>query len=492
MKKIKSEYLILSLVLSFSAFFRLFRLNLLLGFWYDQGRDALVISDLLHYGKFFLIGPVTGIEGIFLGPFYYYLLVPFYWLGKGSPVVAAAGLGWITIGAIFLIYLLAKQMYDRRIGLVAAFLYGFSYNLVVFSRWLANPNPLPFFTLLVLIFLYKFISCQNFKFLILSSFLIGLCLQLEAASAVFFLPATLAILIWQRKRVFGVKYVRYLVLSMIAFSLTLFPQIVFNFRHQGILVSAFRQFLVGEKSFSLSLGQMAKMRVLTYYEAFFSKLIPNGSWLRLVSLALFSATAFFSRKKIFNQGGKLLLVWLIVPILGFFFYRGNHGYVWDYYFTGVIPAFFILFSVGLTCLWQKNMFGKVMVGLFLTGFLTINIQFLNNYYKTGIGITLRAQERAIDWIYNDAGESDFNVDVYVPPQIYFSYSYLFQWYGKAKFGREPETKLVNNLYTLEEPDGEHPQFLVAWLKRQEEIGRIVKEYSWGDITVQKRERVKYE
>ncbi|MGB9637472.1 MAG: hypothetical protein ACPLY7_01600, partial [Microgenomates group bacterium] len=108
------------------------------------------------------------------------------------------------------------------------------------------------------------------------------------------------------------------------------------------------------------------------------------------------------------------------------------------------------------------------------------------------GITLGAQKRAIDWIYQKAKNRPFNADFYVPPQIYYSYSYLMKWYGKQKYGREPETKQVSELYTLYEPDGEHPQFLKAWLERQDTIGKIQEEYSWGDITVQKRERIRYE
>lgn len=485
----------LFVILFFAAFFRLYRLDQLLGFWYDQGRDALIIWDLIHYHKFFLIGPVTGIEGIFLGPFYYYLLTPFYLIGRGNPVTAAAGLSWLTVASVFLVYLLGKKIYNRGVGLIAALLYGFSYNLIVFSRWLANPNPLPFFTLLVLFCLYKFIQTHNSKFLpcrqaglILSSFLIGLCLQLEAASAIFFLPSTAIILFWQRKKV-GLKA---LFLFLTAFLITLLPQIYFNFRHDGILIAAFKKFLVLDKSFGFSFFQVLKLRVVTYYDVFAGKLIPLGGWPKMVILALFSAGLILFWKKIINEGGKLLLIWLVVPLVGFLFYQGNHGYVWDYYFTGYIPAFIILFSASIFFLFKKNFLGKFIVSVFLLFFLYSNVRQIKNFLKTGIGITLRAQKKAIDWIYKDAGGSDFNIDVYVPPQIYFSYSYLFKWYGVKKFGREPETKLVKNLYTLQEPDGEHPQFLKAWLERQDTIGRIEYDYFWGDITVQKRSRIKYE
>jgi len=487
-KKNKLTYLTLFLILLFSAFFRLFRLDQLLGFWYDQGRDALVIWDLIHYKKFFLIGPVTGIEGIFLGPFYYYLIAPFYWIGKGSPVFVAACLSWLTVGAIFLIYLLGKEIYNRETGLLAAFLFGFSYEQVIFSRWLANPNPLPFFTMIALVLLYKFIISHNSLFIVLYSFVIGLCLQLEAASSVFFLPATLIVLIWQRKKV----KVKWLILALFAFFVTLLPQIYFDFRHEGILRSAFKKFLVEEKSFKLSIFQVIRLRLITYYNVFIGKLVVGGEREKAFVLLLFLTTLFIFRKKIFNIGGKMLAIWLFVPLVGYFFYQGNHGYVWDYYFTGIIPAFLILFSRGVSCFFEKKLLGKILFVIFVIVFLSKNFEAIRNYLKTGIGITLGAQKKAIDWIYQKAQDRPFNADFYVPPQIFYSYSYLMKWYGKGKYGREPETKLVDELYTLYEPDGEHPQFLKAWLERQDSIGKIQEEYSWGDITVQKRERIKYE
>lgn len=486
-KKIKFEYLILFLILVASAFFRIYRLNDLLGFWYDQGRDALVIWDLTHYGKFFLIGPVTGIDGIYLGPFYYYLLTPFYLLGKGNPVFPAAGLALFNVGAGFLLYYLGKKIFHPAVGLIAAFLWGFSYCLVTFSRWLANPTPLPFFALLTVFFLYRFIEGKT-KNIISAFFLLGLCLQLEAASATFFIPSFIVIMFWQRKKL-NFKLVLF---SFIAFFITLLPQIYFNFRHEGVLISAFKRFLIEEKSFKVSLWSIVQSRLLLYYDVFFSKLSPSGIYIKLAVLALFSACILFFKKVLFSEKKKLFLIWILIPLIGYFFYQGNHGYIWDYYFSGIMPVFFLIFSAGLFYLFKKNALGKIAVCIFLIIFTVNNIRSINNYFKTGIGITLGAQIKAIDWIYKDANKEPFNADFYVPPQIYYSYLYLMNWYGNAEYGRAPDTKLVKNLYTLSEPDREHPQFLKAWLERQDGIGKIMDEYFWGDITVQKRERIKYE
>ena len=66
------------IVLLLAFVLRTYRIGELLDFHYDQGRDALVIWDLINKGKLFLIGPTTGLAGVFRGPFYYYLIAPFY------------------------------------------------------------------------------------------------------------------------------------------------------------------------------------------------------------------------------------------------------------------------------------------------------------------------------------------------------------------------------------------------------------------------------
>ena len=82
-------YILLATILALAFFIRVYRVEDLLRFYYDQGRDALVIWKLWHEGRPFLIGPVTGLQGIFLGPFYYYLIAPFYLIGGGNQVYTA-------------------------------------------------------------------------------------------------------------------------------------------------------------------------------------------------------------------------------------------------------------------------------------------------------------------------------------------------------------------------------------------------------------------
>jgi 4-amino-4-deoxy-L-arabinose transferase-like glycosyltransferase len=481
----KTIYIPLLFVILVSLFLRLFKLNQLLGFWYDQGRDALVIWRFFHEGKFFLIGPVTGIEGIFLGPFYYWLLTPLYFLGGGSPVFVAAILGWLSTLGVVLIYLMGKEVFGREVDLIAAILFGISYYIVTFSRWLANPQPLPLFSLLLIFCLLKIYQGKE-KLWLLLGLLTGLALQLEAAGAIFFLPAIFCVVIWRRK---AIKSWRLILFGFLIFLITLLPQLIFNFRHQGILFEVFRKFLTQQKAFRISIWEILQSRLSTYYDVFFDKLFVGWGSGKFFSANFFGVLLFFFREKLFGDKKNILWLGLLTPLLGFLFYQGNFGYVWDYYFAGVLLIFLLLFASALGYLWKSGKLGKIIGLSFLTCFLLINGQRLAIYYKTGIGITLRSQLWAIDWIYKDAQKENFNIDVYVPPVIPYAYDYLFKWYGKDKYHFEPVENQVPLLYTLYEKDSEHPTLLADWVRRQEGIGLVIREESCGDIRVQRRKRI---
>src|SRR3989344_6947251 len=192
-EKIKKEivtnpivYFFLSVILLGALFVRIYRLNDLLGFYYDQGRDALVIWKLWHEGKPFLIGPVTGLAGIFLGPLYYYLIAPFYLIGGGDPRIPAVFLATLTVMALPVLYILGWRMQSRATSVIAAAIGGFSYFLVLSGRWLSNPTLMFPASVFLLWVMWKIVSKnqgsdtktrETNSMWILVSLLVGVSLQ---------------------------------------------------------------------------------------------------------------------------------------------------------------------------------------------------------------------------------------------------------------------------------------------------------------------------
>src|SRR3989344_4740256 len=138
----KLTYFLLTVILVGWLFVRVYRIDQTLGFYFDQGRDAKVIWDFWYQGKMFLIGPTTGIAGIFRGPFYYYLIAPFYLIGGGNPIYPSIFLSLTTVIAILIMYIVSARHFSRPAGLIAATIASFSFNMVFSSKWLSNPTPM--------------------------------------------------------------------------------------------------------------------------------------------------------------------------------------------------------------------------------------------------------------------------------------------------------------------------------------------------------------
>lgn len=183
----------------------------------------------------------------------------------------------------------------------------------------------------------------------------------------------------------------------------------------------------------------------------------------------------------------LFLIFLGIPFLGYLFYTGNHGNLYGYYLTGYYLIITLVVAFLFSFIWKYKL-GKLLIILFLFNFLKTNlnqtIPRLNvNVLNTG-GIAFQSQLISVNWIKEDAKNDSFNIDVYVPPVIPHSYNYLFLWNNIVQ-----EEKPVKLLYTLYEQDGPHPERLKAWLNRQDKIGKVIYEESFGGITVQRRERL---
>jgi len=480
-------------VLCFAFFFRVYRINKLLGFWYDQGRDALVIWDLLHNGKFFLIGPTTGIAGIFRGPWYYWLITPAYFLGSGNPVFPSVFLSLLVVLSIWILYLLGKKVGNRWTGTTALVLGAFSYSLIMSSRWLSNPTPMFLISVLFVWSLFKVFDGSKW-WLYASGLIGGFAMQFGSATEVFYLPVLFMVLIFFARKLLTFKNI---LIVLLAFVLPFIPQILFDIRHNGILTKGIYEFLFAKGSFKLSFWEVVKIRLPFYYEVFATKILPQKD--RLLGLIIsFSFLVFIlkSKKLIKNIYFLIVSILFVVPLLGMLFFQGNEGNVYDYYFTGYYFVFLIMFAAIITLISDK-FFGKLMIICFLFLFLFKNIPPTKGYIESGFDgvetINLKNELDAVNWVFDMSAGRNFNYDTYVPPVIFYAYDYLYLWQGTKRCGgslcgltRGSELPL---LYTIYEVDPPHPERLEAWLVRQKKIGEVVSEKRFGGIVAQERRRI---
>jgi 4-amino-4-deoxy-L-arabinose transferase-like glycosyltransferase len=486
------QNLLLFALLLMAFVVRVANVNSILNFYYDQGRDALVIWDLIHLHKFFLIGPTTGLPGIFRGPYYYYLIAPFYFLGKGNPVWPFIFLVFTTVLAVALIYCLGVKAQDKVTGLIAAIIAGLSFNIILASRWLSNPTPMLLLSLVLVWSMFKVTEGKKWGWPIIAT-TAGLSLfNFGSSGEFFYFPAIAVFVIWQWKNRPDLKN---LILSVILFTLTFAPLVLFDMKHQHILLNnLLGTFGASSGSFGLPSFGFIKDRTASYYDIFTNKIFQNRNNFDLVFLIITGISFLaFLPKLVKNTKIKVILLLLGSAVIGLYFYKGNYGILYDYYMTGYYLVFILLFAIILGQIWKLKFVGKILILCFLYLFLVNNIPLtlgrISDTCQGSTSICFSNQKDVIDWIYRQAGARNFNVDEYVPPVIPYSYNYLFTWLGNTKYNKLPVDSQVPLLYTLYEVDPPHPERLKAWLDRQEKIGKVVKEASFGGITVQERERI---
>lgn len=489
-KKHKIIYFLLSIILLGAAFVRVYRTEIILQFYFDMGRDAIQIWEFLHKGDFFLIGPTTGIAGIFRGPYYYYLIAPFYWLGNGNPVWPAQFLALTTIAAIILGYYLGYKFKDRTTGVFFAILAGYSFHLMRSARWLSNPTPM---MLLSVLYVFSFFMIMNGNkiYWVLLSFVSGLSLfHFGSSGELFYFLAIVIFILWQYRQLPSKKIIIY---SFFAFLLTIAPLALFDFRNDHLLTRNIQVFLFEKQSFKTDFWIVFQERIDFYNGVFWGKVFPSGGkWATYLKFSTAVLFIYYFRNLIKNKYFNLLLIILLSPIAGLFFFQGNESNIYDYYMTGYYFIWMLFLALVLRQIWT-TFIGKIFVLFFLGIFLNQNLPIIKSNITDGVDgpttIAFEPQIQIMDWIYADAAGENFNTDVYVPPVIPHAYNYLFLLYGENMNYEGKVDELVPLLYTIYEEDPPHPERLEAWLARQAGIGEVVYEEKFAGITVQRRKRI---
>ncbi len=158
-------------------------------FTWDQARDLIDLRRLVFGHHPLLVGPTTGLTGVFLGPFWYYLNSIGFWISGGNPASLI-----ITEITAFLLSGIFIYRYLRKFppfNFIFSLLFLFSPLYFHTTHYSLNPNLLPIFFLLIFLFLPGFNQKTKLVRFIFFGVFVGLGLQVEAAMAIIFIPFVL-------------------------------------------------------------------------------------------------------------------------------------------------------------------------------------------------------------------------------------------------------------------------------------------------------------
>ncbi len=430
----KLETLFLIGLILVALFLKGHNLEKRLSFGWDQERDAQMVWDILKEGKLTLIGPrVISDDAFFLGPVWYYLLVPFYFLFGMNPLASGVFIIFFGVATTIGAYFVTKYFFGVKQAIIVSLIWASITDLV---SW--NPALIPLVTILLLLFLAKIVEGKD-KFIPYALLLIGISLQLHFQAVFFFIPFFLAIF-------FCVKVsnrfpLNKLLLGALLFLLTLTPLLVFDLRHNFLNLKGFiKLFFSTTNDKSQFLGLYKFSWTIEKYIENFSSIVPNkypatiklllGSSIFCLSIIGIFTSSISSRKK------SLLLLLILLPPLMYSLYKGN---ISEYYFAlTFIPIligfsnFFIkikLFNIGNLAI------GIILIWLFVNRIILVT----SNEDKQG----LFYKKEAVKYIVDQKIDKIFNVSYSVPVNGDPGFRFLFKYFGK-----EPQNIPEGHLWTI--------------------------------------------
>jgi len=427
------KFIPLFLIILIGTFLRFNKINQAFPFDYDQEIPAIAAYDFFVNHKITLIGQELSFQGFFLGPLHNWIQFIPYGICNLRPDCVPHFYILIGILTIISLYLVAKIIFDTKTATIAAAIYAISFSAISFERGV-NSNYFLFLSSIGLIFcLYKYFFGKNI-FLIIGAFIAGLAVVNFNPVFIFSTIAFFLTALIRPKR-----SVLVFVIAGLAVLINCLPLVIFNFRHDNILLRGFVNFAQQNAQTSDYMQKFVFLLKDVSIPFFAYYLFQSGALIfSLITLILLgSGFILIIRRK--NYFYLFLPIWMIVTFLGFIFYR---GWIPNYYFQQVLLPMILFVSVS-----TRKIFAIFLI--FCIIFLFTNINESINYNTS---INFATKKSIVEYILMDTGPDTFNVYNDLPISLNTGYYTLFQLYGKSpqEGGR--------NLYIL---DAKQPAYSVT-------------------------------
>ena len=394
LNKLQYHHIFFLLLLFGALFLRTYRLekSVWLQSGYDESRDMLIASHILHNSEFVSNGPLAaGANGWLNNSPVYYYFVSFIYFFSEDPVIFMYLWAVMMLLPVILGYLIGKTIYDTKTGLLIAATFAINYRILLTSRELLQPNLLPIFSLAFIYSIVLFYRKKNnrLKYLLLAIFSLVAPLHLHYG-ILLSLPFGIILIIYSwcdlnkkeenlKEVLIPIIFFVLLILSWILLTYREFPldQLIFFTKSVSLKVesSIYSRFIHMSSLFTEMVG-------IFKYTIYFSILISFLYVLR-------EKIVFF--KKVLKHHKELLaILFMIFSSLLLIFYK---IYVAESYLLYLFPFILILLSLILRFVLLKNRYlGILFISLFfVNGIVTTN----NSVFKNLPQVSYHDTQKAI-------------------------------------------------------------------------------------------------
>lgn len=508
-KKFYNYTLFLFLIFFLASGIRLIYYHEGLTFGYDQARDMYQAMEIWTKDPIKLIGPQSDTPGLHHGSFYWYLISPIVFFSGGNVWDVRLFLILINCLTIFFIYDLAKSLFgNKKIALLASFMFAISFEATQYARWLSNPSPVILTSTISFWSLKKMIDGKKWAVVpLFISYGLSIQFQLFMIYQIVVFP-----LIWfvHKGSVWPVISKKILGIALIAFlvSVSNFISAEFRFKFQNTI--ALWHLLQANTNINAHFSEI----MVTILDRLTNVFYVNIWGINLFLAGILGAITLISAVRLINSSHKykkellFLILWVVSPVFLQFFNGTEAHYVTLGAGIGVIilTAFFLSnFLKSPLIRWL----GLLAIFIILIGNINLILKINKlgeELFKVQNGLNLKDELTLLDWIYSEADGKSFYLNTITNPAfINTTWSYLFNWYGREKYGYMPiwwgETQIEvggANVVFAKEQDADLHFLIIEPTVGREDItegvkfledsrSKIVKTKKIGTLTVEERQ-----
>ncbi len=423
-------------------------INQTVPYTYDQGRDFLKAQEIILYKNPTLLGPTTGIMGLYHGVWWYYFLsVPFI-MFNGWPTGFLIFILAVSFIQVFLFYLFIKKEFDPTValiflGLIASSPYMIGMSFFAISSILVLPFILSF-----LFSLYQFIKTKKNLYIFLVFLSLGFIFEAELPAGIFTIPAFLIslVLLRQTKRFFARK-INFLY-AFVGLIIPIAPRIVFEaikgFPQTKVVIKYITQPTLHTPKPIMALIP-DRISMFTYY---LKSLFVYDGWLLAAVILLTASVGLTIGYRKINKEQRLFFNFVATTVFFLLvlscFYKDSF---WLNYYEGLTYYFALLTVFGIYGFSKKGKKFALIPAATLSIILIVNIvKFSQNLSdkKPVENVGLRSIDRTVNYLYDVNKGNRFCLRIYTPPVIPHTYNYLLSYYARIKKIPEPDQGYIND------------------------------------------------
>lgn len=334
----------------------------------DQGRSGIVAVQALKTKTLPLTGPTT-LRNQYLGPFFYYISILTFGIGKLNPIVPSVFMAAVGVLSVVILFFTMDTVLGLFPATIATLLWAVSPQIVRADKIFWEPNLIPFFSLLFLFFLIRIIKWNRTRDWIFLGVDIGILLQLHYFSLFFLWLMVLFILFLFRNGKYSRKKVG-IHMGVTIFSLiaVLSPLLLYESKHNWTDIVS-----IGEIIFSHSQTFHARLflsdaldyggRMIGYFLPFGGNIMTREkTQVFLFVMMIITGILFLFRRKERQEAltlGIFHLIWFGTGIAAVAMY---HDVVFDHYLLFLLPS--VIFLIGMGIFLVRSRWIQMIIAVF--------------------------------------------------------------------------------------------------------------------------------